>query len=62
MKNTDVANSNPFPDEVEVNLDMLCALMLNRVGRQIHGTHIVTIDKSRASQRSMKFLEQLAEP
>ena len=62
VKDPDVSNGNPLTDEVEVDLNMLRALVLNRVDRQIHGTHIVTIDKSRASQRSMKFLEQLAEP
>ena len=32
MENTNVTNNNPFPHEVEINLNMLCVLMLDRVG------------------------------
>jgi hypothetical protein len=38
-------------DEVEINLSMLRALILNRVGRQVDDTDIVTIDKCAAGQR-----------
>jgi hypothetical protein len=40
-------------DEVEINLDMFRALMLNEVGRQVDNTDIVTIDKCIAGQRGV---------
>jgi hypothetical protein len=33
MDNTNITNSNTLMNEVEMDLDMLRALMLNRVGR-----------------------------
>ncbi|GKB97862.1 serine/threonine-protein kinase STY17-like protein [Tanacetum coccineum] len=38
-------DSNKIPNKVNVNLDMLRALMLHGIRREIDGTHIVTIDK-----------------
>jgi hypothetical protein len=44
MKNTNITNGNALVDEVEINLDMLRALMLNRVSGQVDNTDIVTIN------------------
>ena len=44
MKNTNITNDNVLVDEVEINLDMLRALMLNRVSGQVDNTDIVTIN------------------
>jgi hypothetical protein len=44
MKNTDSTDGNTFPDKMEINFHMLGALMLNRVGGEVDGTDIVTID------------------
>jgi hypothetical protein len=44
MKNTNITNDNVLVDEVEINLDMLRALMLNRVSGQVNNTDIVTIN------------------
>jgi hypothetical protein len=38
-------NGNLVTDKVKINLDMLRALMLNEVGRQVDATDIVTINK-----------------
>jgi hypothetical protein len=46
-------NDDFVTDEVEINLDMLRALMLNRVGRQVDDIDIVTIDKCDAGQRGL---------
>ena len=32
MHNTNITNSNSFPDEVKINLNVLGALMLDRIG------------------------------
>jgi len=62
MKYANVTNNNPFSHEVEINLDMLCALMLNRIGGEVNSTDIVTVDQSRLGQRAMKLLKQLTKP
>jgi hypothetical protein len=45
MKHTDNTNSNTLPNKVEIYLDMLGALMLDRVGRHVDGADVVTIDQ-----------------
>jgi hypothetical protein len=44
MKNTHSPSSDTFPNEVKVNLNMLGALMLHRVCREVDSNHIVTVD------------------
>jgi hypothetical protein len=46
VQNADITDGNAFPDEVEVNLDMLCTLMLNGVGGEVDGADVVAVDKS----------------
>jgi hypothetical protein len=41
-----MANGNALPDEVEVNLDMFGALMLNKVGREVDSADVVAVDVS----------------
>jgi hypothetical protein len=62
VQDADITNGNAFPDEVEVDLDTLCALVLNGVGEEVDGTDDVTVDESVLRQRSMKLLEELPEP
>jgi hypothetical protein len=50
-------NDDLVTDEVEINFDMLYALMLNWVGCQVDGTNIVAIDKSAAGQRGVQLHE-----
>jgi hypothetical protein len=46
MHDADITDDNTLLDEVEVNLDMIGALVLNRVGEEIDGTDIVAVDES----------------
>jgi hypothetical protein len=46
MHDADIADDNTFLDEVEVDLDMLGALMLNGVGGEVDDADIVTVDES----------------
>jgi hypothetical protein len=46
MHDADITNDNTFLDEVEVNLDMIGALVLNKVSEEIDGTDVVTVDES----------------
>jgi hypothetical protein len=42
----DIADGNAFPDEVEVDLDMLGALILNEVGGEIDDADVITVDEN----------------
>jgi hypothetical protein len=44
MKNVNVTTSNTFPHKVEVNLDVLGALMLNWVGGHVDCADVVAED------------------
>jgi hypothetical protein len=50
-------NGDHVMHEVEINLDMLHALMLNWVGFQVDDTDIVAIDKSAVGQRGVQLHE-----
>ena len=62
MKNPHISDGDPFVNEVEVELDMLHALMLDGVGGEVHGASVVTIDKGAPRQRTVELLEQLSKP
>jgi hypothetical protein len=49
-------------DEVEVDLDMLGALMLNMVGGEVDDAKVVIVDESALRQRGMELLEELSKP
>jgi hypothetical protein len=62
MKNSYVSDGNLLANEVEIELDMLCALMLDGVGGEVHGVDVVTIDQGTSRQRAVQLLEQLTKP
>ena len=62
MKHTDSPKGDPFPNEVEVDLHVLGALMLNGVGGEVAGADIVAVDEACGVQGMVKFLEQLPQP
>jgi hypothetical protein len=62
VQDADITDGNMFADEVKVDLDMLCTLMLNGVGGEVDGADVVTVDESVLRQRSMELLEELSEP
>jgi hypothetical protein len=41
---TDKVNGNVLTDKVKINLNMLGALVLNRVGEEVDGADVVTVD------------------
>jgi hypothetical protein len=57
MHNMNFPNGDLVTDEVEINLDMLHALMLNGAGHQVDDTDIVSIDKCATGQRGVQFHE-----
>jgi hypothetical protein len=62
MQHAEITNGNTLADEVEVNLNMLRALMLNRVGGHVEGADVITIHQSGTVKRSTKLLEELVQP
>lgn len=46
MENIDQTSSHPITNKVNVNLDMLGSLMLNRVQGHVDRPDVVTIDNS----------------
>ena len=62
MKDADSTNGNTFSDEMEVDLHMFGALMLNRVGGEVDGADIVAVDEAGIVKGVMKFLEELPQP
>lgn len=52
MKDTNIINGNELADEVEVDLNMLCLLVLGRVGGEVNDVDVVTIDEVGAGDRT----------
>jgi hypothetical protein len=46
VQDVDITDGNAFPDELEVDLDMLCTLVLNRVGGEVDDADVVAVDES----------------
>lgn len=57
---TNIINGNTLADEVEVDLNMLCLLVLGRVGGEVNDVDVVTIDEGGAGDRT-KAPEETAE-
>jgi len=57
VKDPDVSNGNPLADEVEINLDMLRALMLDEVGGEVHIADVVAVDEGAATKRLVELEE-----
>jgi hypothetical protein len=53
VQNANFPNGDLVTDEVEINPNMLHALMLNGVEHQVDGTYIVAIDKCDMGQRGV---------
>jgi hypothetical protein len=44
VQDANITIGNTFPDEVEVDLDMLHTLVLNGVGGEVDGANVVIVD------------------
>jgi hypothetical protein len=62
VQDASITDGNVFPDEVKVDLDMLCMLVLNGVGGEVDNDDFVKVDESALRQRSMELLNELPEP
>jgi hypothetical protein len=57
MQNANLPNDNLITDEVDIDLNILRVLMLNRVGRQVDDNDIIAIDKCDMRQRGVQLHE-----
>jgi hypothetical protein len=46
VQDADITDGNVFPNKVDVDLDMLCTLMLNGVGGEVDGAGVAAVDDS----------------
>jgi hypothetical protein len=46
VQDTNILDGNALTDKVKINLNMLGAQVLNRVGEEVDDTDVVTIDQS----------------
>ena len=56
MQDANFTEGDSFSDEVQINLNMLGSLMLDRVSGEVNGTDIFTIYHSGAAKRVVKLL------
>jgi hypothetical protein len=45
MEDVDLADGSLLSDKMKINLHMFSALILNRVGGEVHGVDVVAVDK-----------------
>jgi hypothetical protein len=62
MEDVNLTDDNLLSDKMKINLCMLGALMLNRVGGEVHDADIVTVDKCAPRRRGLELMEQLTQP
>jgi hypothetical protein len=57
VQDADIIDGHTFPHKVEVDLDMLRALVLNRVGGEVDSADVVAVDEGALHQRSVELLK-----
>jgi hypothetical protein len=57
VQDMDITDGHAFPHKVEVDLDMLRALVLNGVGGEVDSADVVTVDEGALCQRSVELLK-----
>lgn len=62
MKNPNLTERHLLTNKMDVNLDVLRATMLNRVGGHVDSTHIVAEDDVRGAERTLKLVKKLTKP
>jgi hypothetical protein len=57
VQDADISDGYVFPHKMEVDLDMLRALVLNVVGREVDDIDVIAVDEGALRQRSMELLK-----
>jgi hypothetical protein len=61
MEDADLADDDLLTNDVVINLNVICVLVLYGVGGEVDGVDVLTIDKHAPTQRTVKVLKQLAQ-
>jgi hypothetical protein len=62
VQDVDITDGHAFLHKVEVDLDMLRALVLNGLGGEVDGADVVVVDEGALHQWSMELLKELPQP
>jgi hypothetical protein len=62
MEDADLTDDNLLLDKMKINFHMLGAMMLNRVGGEVHGADVVAVDKGTRRRRGLELMKQLSQP
>jgi hypothetical protein len=62
MEHPNLSQSNLLADEVNVDLDVLRATMVDRISDHIDSANIVTVHNGRKGNGRMELLEKLTKP
>jgi hypothetical protein len=62
MKNMNFTKGDLLTNKINVNLNVLCSSMLNRIRGHVDGGHIVIADKCGRVESAMKLLKKSTEP
>jgi hypothetical protein len=57
MQDMDITDGHAFPHKVEVDFDMLRALVLNGVGGEVDSADVVAVDEGALCQQSVELLK-----
>jgi hypothetical protein len=57
VQDVNIIDGHVFPHKMEVDLDMLRALVLNEVGGEIDDADVITLDEGALCQRSVELLK-----
>jgi hypothetical protein len=59
-ENPNVTGSDTLADEVQVNLHVLCALMLHGIGGEVDRADVVAVDEGGALKGIVELMEELS--
>lgn len=62
MKSTHLTCGYFVSDKVQINLHMLCTLMMDRVGWHIHNTNVITVNNSSFGRHIVKLEKKIMNP
>jgi hypothetical protein len=62
IEDANISNGDALADEVEINLNILCALMLGGVGGEVGSADVVAADEGNPRQGLVQLLNKLTEP
>jgi hypothetical protein len=59
MEDADLIDDNLPTEKMNINLHMLGALMLNKVGGEVYDADVIAVDKGAPRRRGLELVEQL---